>query len=80
MTHDTDDIAAFIVDLTERTPAKDRTVQIFDVAVERKFPGIDIDQLYAAHDIAAAIGQRRSQPRRKLNRGRSSARKALRSC
>jgi hypothetical protein len=61
MTYDTDDIAAFIVDLTERTPAKDRTVQIFDVAVERKFPGIDIDQLYAAHDIAAAILKARTR-------------------
>jgi hypothetical protein len=55
MTHDTHEIATFIVDLTERTRAKDRTVQIFDVAVEREFPGIDIDQLYAAHDIAATI-------------------------
>jgi hypothetical protein len=54
MTHDTNDIAAFLVDLMERTPAKDRTLQIFDVAVEREFPGVDIDQIYAAHDIAAA--------------------------
>ena len=61
MTHDTDDIAAFIVDLTERTPAKHRTVQIFDVAVEREFPGIDIDQPYAAHDIAAAILKARTR-------------------
>jgi hypothetical protein len=53
MTHDTTDIAAFIVDLMKRTPAKDRTMQLFDVAVERKFPGVDLDQLYDAHDIAA---------------------------
>jgi hypothetical protein len=31
------------------------------VAVEREFPGIDIDQLYAAHDIAAAILKARTR-------------------
>jgi hypothetical protein len=61
MTHDTADIAAFIVELTERTPPRDRTMQMFDVAVERKFPGVDIDQLYAAHDIAAATLKARTQ-------------------
>jgi hypothetical protein len=57
----TDDIAAFIVDLTQRTPAKHRTVQTFDVAVEREFPGIDIDQLYAAHDVAGAVLRARTR-------------------
>jgi hypothetical protein len=65
MTHDTTDIAAFIVELTERTPAKERTMQMFDLAVDRKFPGVDVDQLYAAHEIAAAsmkaIRRRRSK-------------------
>jgi hypothetical protein len=61
VTHDTDDIAAFIVDLMERTPAKDRTVQILDVAVEREFPGVDIDQLYAAHDVAATTLKARTR-------------------
>ena len=65
MTHDTADIAAFIVELTGRTPAKKRTMQMFDLAVDRKFPGVDVDQLYAAHEIAAAsmkaIRRRRSK-------------------
>jgi hypothetical protein len=65
MTHDTADIAAFIVELTERTPAKERTMQMFDLAVDRKFPDVDVDQLYAAHEIAAAsmkaIRRRRSK-------------------
>jgi hypothetical protein len=54
MTYNTADIAAFIVELTERTPAKYRTMQMFDVAVERKFPCLDIEQLHAAQEIAAA--------------------------
>ncbi|WP_426433861.1 hypothetical protein [Bradyrhizobium genosp. P] len=45
MPHNTADIAAYIVELTERTPAKDRTMEYFDSAVERKFPGLDLDQL-----------------------------------
>ena len=54
MTHDTADIAAYIVELTERTPAKDRTMGYFDSAIERKFPGLSIEQLHAAQEIAAA--------------------------
>ena len=59
MTHDTADIAAFIVELTERTPAQERSVQMFDLVVDRKFPGVDADQLYAAYEIAAAKVTRR---------------------
>jgi hypothetical protein len=63
MIHNTDDIDAFIVELTERTPAKDRTTGYLESAIERKFPGVDTEQLYATHDIAAetlkATGQRR---------------------
>jgi hypothetical protein len=54
MTHNTTDIAAYIVELTERTPAKDRTIGYLESAVERKFPGLDVDQLHAAQEIAAA--------------------------
>jgi hypothetical protein len=63
MTHDTDDIAAFIVEMAKRMPAKHRTMQMFDAAVEHKFPGVDADQLYAAHDIAMAT--LRPTPRRR---------------
>ncbi|WMT71105.1 hypothetical protein [Bradyrhizobium sp. Ash2021] len=52
MTHNTADIAAYIVELTE--PAKDRTMGYLESAIERKFPGLDIDQLHAAQEIAAA--------------------------
>ena len=54
MKHNTADITAYIAELMERTPAKDRTMEYFDGAVERKFPGIDLDQLRAAQEIAAA--------------------------
>jgi hypothetical protein len=54
MTHKTADIAAYIVELTERTPMKNLTVGFFESAVERKFPGLGIDQLDAARKIAVA--------------------------
>jgi hypothetical protein len=54
MKYDTNDIAAFIVEMTERTPELDRTMRMFDAAVGHKFPGVDIDQLYAAYHIATA--------------------------
>ena len=54
MEHNTAEIAAFIVELTERTPMKDRTVAMYVAAVQRKFPGLDDDQLLAAQEIAAA--------------------------
>jgi hypothetical protein len=54
MTHNTADIAAYIIELTECTPANDLTVGYFESAVERKFPGLDIDQLDAAREIAVA--------------------------
>jgi hypothetical protein len=31
-----------------------RTMRMFDAAVGHKFPGVDIDQLYAAYHIATA--------------------------
>jgi hypothetical protein len=40
--------------LTQRTPMKDRTVEMYVVAVQHKFPGLDDDQLLAAQEIAAA--------------------------
>lgn len=51
--HTTAEIAAFIVELTERIPARDRTPECFAVAIERKFPGVDDDQLHEAQEIAA---------------------------
>ena len=54
MEHNTAEIAAFIVEMTERTPMKDRTVAMYVAAVQRKFPGLDDDQLLAAQEIAAA--------------------------
>ena len=54
MEHNTVEIAAFIVEMTERTPMKDRTVAMYVAAVQRKFPGLDDDQLLAAQEIAAA--------------------------
>ena len=54
MEHNTAEIAAFIVELTERTPMKDRTVAMYVAAVQRKFPGLDDDQPLAAQEIAAA--------------------------
>jgi hypothetical protein len=53
LSHDIDEVASFIVELTERTPARDRSIAMFNAAVERKFPGLDIDQLHAAQEIAA---------------------------
>ena len=53
LSHDIDEVASFIVELTERTPARDRSIAMFNAAVERKFPGLDIDQLRAAQEIAA---------------------------
>jgi hypothetical protein len=47
-------VAAYIVELTQRTPAKDRTLGYLDSAVERKFPGLGIDQFQAAQEIAVA--------------------------
>jgi hypothetical protein len=54
MKHDTADIAAFIVELTERTPEKDLTMGYLESAVEHKFPGLDDEQLHAAQMIVAA--------------------------
>jgi hypothetical protein len=54
MTLNTSDIAAYIVELSERIPAKDRTLGYLGSAVERKFPGLSIDQFRAAQEIAAA--------------------------
>lgn len=48
--HATADIAAFIVKLSERTPARDRTAECIAYAVARKFPGVDDDQLRKAQD------------------------------
>ena len=52
--HNTVEVAEFIVELTQRTPMKDRTVEMYVVAVQHKFPGLDDDQLLAAQEIAAA--------------------------
>ena len=51
--HTTADIAAFIVELTERIPARDRTEECFKVAIARKFPDVEDDQLHEAQEIAA---------------------------
>jgi hypothetical protein len=48
----TADIAAFLAELTKRTPAQYRTMENFVFAIERKFPGIDLDQLREAQRIA----------------------------
>ena len=48
----TADVAAFIVELMERTPARDRTAEYFDAAIARKFPGVEIEQLHQAQEIA----------------------------
>ena len=53
MKHDTDDVAAYIVELFERTTARDRALGYLDSAIEHKFPGLGIDQLHAARKIAA---------------------------
>jgi hypothetical protein len=53
MTHNTADIAAFIVELTERTPEKDLTMGYLENTVEHKFPGLDVEQLHAAQKIVA---------------------------
>jgi hypothetical protein len=53
-THKTDEIASYIVELVERTPAKDRTLGYLDSAVERKFPGLATDQFNDAQEMAAA--------------------------
>jgi hypothetical protein len=55
LSHDIDEVTSFIVELTERTPARDRSIAMFNAAVERKFPGLDIDQLHAAQATAATI-------------------------
>jgi hypothetical protein len=52
--HNTVEVAEFIVELTQRTPIKDRTVEMYVVAVQQKFPGLDDDQLLAAQEIASA--------------------------
>ena len=52
ITHNTVDIAVFIVQLAERTPIKELTVRYFESAVDRKFPGLDLDQLHAARKLA----------------------------
>jgi hypothetical protein len=52
MKHDTAEIAVYIVKLTECTPIKNLTVRYYESAVDRKFPGLDIDQLCAARVIA----------------------------
>jgi hypothetical protein len=50
MTHSTADIAAYIVELFERTPTKDRTLGYLDNAVELKFPGLGTDQFNYAQE------------------------------
>ena len=51
MTYNTADIAAYIVELTERTPINNLTVGYFESAVERKFPGLGIEQLHVAERV-----------------------------
>jgi hypothetical protein len=55
MKHQTGDIAAYIVELFERTPIKDRTLGYLDSSVERKFPGLSVEEFNAAQEIAAGI-------------------------
>jgi hypothetical protein len=38
MTHNTADIAAYSIELTERTPVKDLTIGFFESTVEHRFP------------------------------------------
>jgi hypothetical protein len=52
--HKTGDIAAYIVELFQRTPEKDRTLGNLDSAVEQKFPGLGTDQFNDAQEVAAA--------------------------
>jgi hypothetical protein len=59
--HTTTDIAAFIVELTARTPAKDRSPECVAYAVERKFPGVDADQIDVAGALALAMATIRSR-------------------
>jgi hypothetical protein len=55
MTHDTAAIAAYIVELFERTPIKDRTLGYLDSSIERKFPGLSVEEFDAAQELAATI-------------------------
>jgi hypothetical protein len=52
--HKTGDIAAYIVELFQRTPERDRTLGNLDGAVEQKFPGVGTDQFNDAQEMAAA--------------------------
>jgi hypothetical protein len=53
MTHNTADIAAYSIELTERTPVKDLTMGFFESTVEHRSPGLGIDQLHAPRKIVA---------------------------
>jgi hypothetical protein len=46
--------AAFIVDLTERTSENDLTTGYLESPVGHTFPGLDVEQLHVAQEIAAA--------------------------
>jgi hypothetical protein len=48
--HKTGDIAAYIVELFQRTPEKDEPLEIIDSAVEQKFPGLGTDQFNDAQE------------------------------
>lgn len=50
----TGDIAAYTVELFQRTPERDRTLGNLDGAVEQKFPGVGTDQFNDAQEMAAA--------------------------
>ena len=53
MAHNTADIAAFTVELTERTSEKDLAMGYLESTIEQKFPGLGIEQLHAAQKIVA---------------------------